>query len=225
MPEKSQDTKQRRKPRGPGRPEGTSVVRDEILDAAETVFSTLGYAGTSMREVAEKARVTQALISYYFGSKFGLFEQAFLRRSEPVSLERIERLEALQRTGKATAREVVRAFLLPTVSLRASPQGRAFLRLQARLHTEPPEISYELRTQAYGGSTGRYVEALRAALPGLSELDAHWRVTMMIGTYLYAFSDTHRMEEMTRPGVYDPADTESLIEQVTRFVVGGFEAD
>lgn len=224
MPEKRQDTKQHRRPRGPGRPEGTSVVRDEILDAAETVFSTLGYAGTSMREVAEKAKVTQALISYYFGSKFGLFEQAFLRRSEPVSLERIERLEALQRAGTATAREVVRAFLLPTVSLRASPQGRAFLRLQARLHTEPPEISYELRTLAYGGSTLRYVEALRAALPGMSELDAHWRVTMMIGTYLYAFSDTHRMEEMTRPGVYDPADTESLIEQVTRFVVGGFEA-
>jgi hypothetical protein len=68
------------------------------------------------------------------------------------------------------------------------------------------------------------VEALRAALPDLSELDAHWRVTMMIGTYLYAFSDTHRMEEMTRSGVYEPADTDSLIEQVTRFVVGGFEA-
>lgn len=225
MPDKLSSKKRICKPRGPGRPEGTSVIRDEILEAAETVFSTLGYAGTSLREVAEKAKVTQALISYYFGSKFGLFEQVFLRHSEPISLERIKRLEELKREGKATAREIVRAFLLPTVTLRSTPQGRAFLRLQARLHTEPPEISYELRTQAYGDSTGRYVEALRAALPGLSELDAHWRVTMMIGTYLYAFSDTHRMEEMTRPGVYDPADTDSLIEQVTRFLVGGFEAD
>ncbi len=225
MPPFAAEEKQVRKPRGPGRPEGISAVRDDILDAAETVFSSLGYAGTSLREVAERAKVTQALISYYFGSKFGLFEQAFLRRSQPISLERIERLEALQRAGAATAREVVRAFLLPTVTLRATPQGRAFLRLQARLHTEPPEISYQLRTEAYGSSTKLYVEALRAALPGLSELDAHWRVTMMIGTYLYAFSDTHRMEAMTRPGVYDPADTESLIEQVTRFVVGGFEAE
>ena len=225
MRDERPDKKHVRKPRGPGRPEGTSVIKDDILDAAETVFSSLGYAGTSLREVAEKAKVTQALISYYFGSKFGLFEQAFLRRSQPISLERIERLEELQRAGNATAREVVRAFLLPTVSLRASPQGRAFLRLQARLHTEPPEISYDLRTHAYGDSTERYVDALRAVLPGLSELDAHWRVTMMVGTYLYAFSDTHRMEEMTRPGVYDPVDTESLLEQVTRFVVGGFEAD
>ncbi|MDM0085118.1 TetR family transcriptional regulator [Variovorax sp. J31P179] len=224
MAVKTTQNKRHVKPRGPGRPEGTSEVRAEILDAAEDVFSTLGYAGTSLREVAEKAKVTQALISYYFGSKFGLFEQVFLRRSAPISEERIERLEALQQRGKADAKEIVRAFLLPTVSLRNSPQGRAFLRLQARLHTEPPEISYDLRTQAYGDSTRLYVEALRAALPKLGELDAYWRVTMMIGTYLYAFSDTHRMEEMAPSGVYDPADAESLIDQVTRFVVGGFEA-
>jgi AcrR family transcriptional regulator len=224
MLEKTKTAALKRKPRGPGRPEGTSIVRDEILDAAEDVFSSLGYAGTSLREIAEKAKVTQALISYYFGSKFGLFEQVFLRRSEPISTDRIDLLDKLQKTRKATVREIVRAFLLPTVALRATAQGRAFLRLQARLHTEPPEISYALRDRAYGSSTSRYVEALRAALPKLSELDAHWRVTMMIGTYLYAFSDTHRMEEMTRPGVYDGEDTESLIDQVTRFVVGGFEA-
>ena len=224
MVTKTTTSKRPRTTRGPGRPEGTSEVRSDILDAAEDVFSSLGYAGTSLREVAEKAKVTQALISYYFGSKFGLFEQVFLRRSAPISQERIERLEALQKQGKPSAKKIVRAFLLPTLSLRASPQGRAFLRLQARLHTEPPEISYNLRTQAYGGSTRLYVEAMRAALPKLGELDAYWRVTMMIGTYLYAFSDTHRMEEMVPPGIYDPADVESIIDQVTRFVVGGFEA-
>lgn len=104
MPEQLSSKNRLRKPRGPGRPEGTSVIRDEILDAAEAVFSSLGYAGTSLREVAEKAKVTQALISYYFGSKFGLFEQAFLRRSQPISLERIKRLEELERAGSATSR-------------------------------------------------------------------------------------------------------------------------
>jgi hypothetical protein len=34
----------------------------------------------------------------------------------------------------------------------------------------------------------------------------------MVGTYLYAFSDTHRMEEMTPKGLYDPDDTEALID-------------
>jgi hypothetical protein len=46
----------------------------------------------------------------------------------------------------------------------------------------------------------------------------------MIGTYLYAFSDTHRMEQMVPGSIYDPEDTEALIDQVTRFLTGGFTA-
>lgn len=214
----------RTKRKGPGRPEGVSGVRDEIMDAAETQFADLGYAGTSLREVAAATRVTQALISYYFGSKYGLFEETFLRRGQVISKERVDLLEALLEKGTPQVRDIVHAFLSPTLAMRSTPQGRAFLRLQARLHTEPPEISYKLRTHAYGSSTQRYVEALRLAVPGLSELDAYWRMTLMIGTYLYAFSDTHRMEEMTPQGLYDPDDTEALIDQVTRFVVGGFQA-
>ena len=214
----------RAKRKGPGRPEGTSAVRDEIMDAAEAQFAELGYAGTTLREIAAATNVTQALISYYFGSKYGLFEETFLRRGQVISQQRIELLETLLDKGKPTVREIVHAFLSPTLALRSTPQGRSFLRLQARLHTEPPEISYKVRTDAYGSSTQRYVEAFRLAVPELDELDAYWRVTLMVGTYLYAFSDTHRMEEMTPKGLYDPEDTQALIDQVTRFVVGGFQA-
>ncbi len=220
----SRTTTTRVKQRKPGRPEGTSTVRDEIMDAAEGQFAELGYAGTTLREIAAATNVTQALISYYFGSKYGLFEETFLRRGQVISKQRVDLLEALLDKGKPTVREIVHAFLSPTLALRATQQGRSFLRLQARLHTEPPEISYKVRTDAYGSSTQRYVEAFRLALPELDELDAYWRVTLMVGTYLYAFSDTHRMEEMTPKGLYDPENTEALIDQVTRFVVGGFQA-
>lgn len=213
------------KRKGPGRPEGASNLRDVILDAAEELFANLGFAGTTMREVSEQARVTQALITYYFGSKYGLFEEVFLRRGSAISDERLKNLQALQEQGGAVpVREIVRAFLLPTVVLRTSLQGRHFLRLQARLHTEPPEISYALRDRAYGTSTQRYVDALKEAVPGLSDLDANWRITLMVGTYLYAFSDSHRMEERLPDGQYDPDDWQSLIEQVTSFVVGGMSA-
>jgi AcrR family transcriptional regulator len=224
MTNKSRPAAHRVKQKGPGRPEGTSTLRDEIMDAAEARFAELGYAGTTLREVADSAHVTQALINYYFGSKYGLFEEMFLRRGQKISQQRMELLDELLAKGRPTVKEIVHAFLWPTLALRSTPQGRSFLRLQARLHTEPPEISYRLRTDAYGASTQRYVEAMRLALPGLGELDAYWRVTLMIGTYLYAFSDTHRMEEMAPKGLYDPEDTEALIDQVTRFVTGGFEA-
>lgn len=210
--------------KGPGRPEGESNVKEDILDAAEAVFAELGYAGTTLREVATHASVTQALINYYFGSKYGLFEAVFLRRGRQISEQRMHKLEQLQAGGKRPrVRQIVEAFLLPTLALRATPAGRAFLRLQARLHTEPPQISYKLRSEAYDTSTRRYVEALRAALPSLSEKDAYWRMTLMVGAYMYAFSDTHRLEEMA-PGVCDPENAQEIIDQITTFVVGGFQA-
>lgn len=205
-----------------GRPEGTgSNVRDTILDAAEVTFADLGYAGTTLREVAEKAKVTQALISYYFGSKYGLFEEAFLRRGRKISDARMENLDALKRSGKPLqVRDILHAFFTPTLALRATPEGRAFIRLQARLHTEPPEISYKLRNEAYDVSTRTYVEAIWSALPHLSEKDVYWRVTLMVGAYMYAFSDTHRLDELAK-GVCNPDDPNEILAQITEFVTGG----
>ncbi|WP_082521991.1 TetR/AcrR family transcriptional regulator [Ramlibacter sp. Leaf400] len=209
---------------GPGRPEGESNLREKILDAAEITFAELGYAGTTLRLVADAASVTQALISYYFGSKHGLFEATFLRRGLPISQQRTANLEALQASGKQIRlRDLVQAFLSPVLALRATPEGRPFLRLQARLHTEPPSVSYELRTRVYDYSTRQYVEALKLALPDLPEQDVYWRMALMVGAYMYAFSDTHRLE-VTAPGLVDLDDTEAILDQITAFVVAGLQA-
>lgn len=200
------------------------MVRDQVLDAAEAIFAELGYAGTTLREIAAKANVTQALTNYYFGSKLGLFEEVFLRRGQDISNQRLANLEKLQAMSRPpTVKEIVEAFLTPTLVLRATPQGRSFLRLQARLHTEPPHISYKVRKEAYDYSTRRYVQVLRAALPHLSAKDAYWRMTLMIGGYLYVFSDTHRLEELA-PGVCDTENSKEIITQITAFVTAGFEA-
>lgn len=208
-----------------GRPEGASGnVRETMLDAAEVTFADLGYAGTTLREVSQKANVTQALISYYFGSKFGLFEEVFLRRGRTISDARLDNLSRLlQQAQPPSVRDIVLAFLAPTLALRATPEGRAFIRLQARLHTEPPEISYQLRNEAYDLSTRAYVDALRSALPHLPEKDVYWRVTLMVGAYMYGFSDTHRLEELAH-GVCHLDDSSEILEQVTAFVAGGLEA-
>jgi len=214
----------KRVPKSPGRPEGAGNYREDVLDAAEQVFADKGYAGTTLREVADRVNVTQALIGYYFASKLGLFEQVFLRRSHVISNQRVERLQALQQgRGKPTVKAIVEAFLSPALSLRMTPEGRAFIRLQARLHLEPPEVSYRLRDEAYTASTRMYVEALMEAVPGLAEKDAYWRMTSLIGTYIYVFSDTHRLEEYA-PGLCNLEDPDEVLDQVTRFIVGGLEA-
>lgn len=196
-------------------------MRADILDAAEVVFANQGYAGTTLREVSKLANVTQALITYYFGSKFGLFSETFLRRTNVIVGARVDSLAELRAKGKGLdVVQVIEAFLQPILDLRATTQGRAFLRLHARLHTEPPNLSYELRKAAYDESTRLYVEALHQALPHLTRSDVHWRMTLMIGTYLYALSDTHRLED-SMPDEYDPADTSKLMNETVSFIVGG----
>ena len=206
----------------PGRPEGgNGTMRGTIMDAAEVVFANQGYAGSTLREISELAGGTQALITYYFGSKFGLFSETFLRRATAISDARIESLAKLQAEGRATdVVAIVEAFLQPVVELRATAQGPDFLRLHARLHTEPPNLSYELRKTAYDVSTHLYIDALHKALPHLSRFDVHWRITLMIGTYLYALSDTNRMEDLM-PEAYDPKDTSRLMAETVAFITGG----
>jgi hypothetical protein len=46
---------------------------------------------------------------------------------------------------------------------------------------------------------------------------------MMIGAYLYAFSDTHRLDVLAK-GACDPWDANETLEQLTNFIVGGLEA-
>jgi len=208
-----------------GRPAGaTENQKESILDAAEVDFSHRGYAGTTLREVSVSCGVTQALITYYFGTKQQLFEEVFLRRATKISDDRVQLLTEMEARGKhASLEEIVRAFLKPIIALRATASGRAFIRLQARLHTEPPEVSYKLRNLAYSESTKAYVDALRKVLPGLPEKDLYWRVTLMIGAYLYAFSDSHRLEVLAKD-ICNPADPVEVLEQLTRFVVGGLQA-
>jgi AcrR family transcriptional regulator len=46
-----------------------TTARDEILDAAGELFTTLGYAGTSTRSIAEAVGIRQASLYHYFKTK------------------------------------------------------------------------------------------------------------------------------------------------------------
>lgn len=212
--------------RRPGRPEGSSAgdnTSERILDAAEEVFAEVGYSGATLRMVAARAGVTQALINYYFGSKYGLYEAVFIRRGRVISDERMKLLEELKQRSDITVQDVVKAFLAPTIAMRDAPGGRLFLRLQARLHTEPADISYKLRSGAYDTSTRAYVQMLARVCPDLTATDVNWRMGLMIGAYMYVFSDTHRLEQLA-PGICDSDDTEEIFAQITAFVTAGISA-
>jgi AcrR family transcriptional regulator len=48
-------------------------ARERLLETATELFAEKGYAGTSVREIVEKAGVSKPVLYYYFKSKEGLF--------------------------------------------------------------------------------------------------------------------------------------------------------
>jgi TetR/AcrR family transcriptional regulator len=51
------------------------VARDTILAAAAELFAAQGFAGTTIKEIAGKAKVNSALLYYYFEDKEGLYRE------------------------------------------------------------------------------------------------------------------------------------------------------
>lgn len=54
--------------------EETRNTEQKIMEAAEGVFLTEGYAGARMQHIADKAGINKAMLHYYFRSKDKLFE-------------------------------------------------------------------------------------------------------------------------------------------------------
>ena len=60
-------------------------TREALLDAAIGLFSSQGYAGTSLDVVVAEARVTKGALYHHYKGKQGLFEAAFARQEEQAS--------------------------------------------------------------------------------------------------------------------------------------------
>ncbi len=65
----------------------------QIMETAEVLFAEKGFNGTSVRDIAERADVNLAMISYYFGSKDKLLEALFDYRGEHLKLKLESMLE------------------------------------------------------------------------------------------------------------------------------------
>ncbi|HEX8277319.1 MAG TPA: TetR family transcriptional regulator, partial [Segetibacter sp.] len=75
----------------------------QILSTAERLFSTKGFDGTSVRDIADDAGVNIAMISYYFGSKEKLMEALFEQRTTNIKVK----VESLLQDNKSTPFEKV----------------------------------------------------------------------------------------------------------------------
>lgn len=96
----------------------SAATRQALRDAATELFAERGYDRTTVRDIAMRAGVNQALLFRYFGSKEALFEEATsghsLRDTEPGELV-ARMLDNLLDPSSSTRRDQVLTALLRTL--------------------------------------------------------------------------------------------------------------
>lgn len=151
-----------------GRRPGGSGTRDDILEAARKLFAERGYAGATIRAIAQEAGVDGALIHHFFASKEGVFAAAIEDTFSPA-----EMLPPVLEAGiEGMGERLVRTFLSKWEEPTTDQQLLAVLR-SAVSNEEAAQLLRNFLTQEL---LGRIQHALKGQ-------DAELRATL-IGAHL-----------------------------------------
>jgi AcrR family transcriptional regulator len=200
-----------------------------ILHGAIQLFADHGFDQVTVRDIAERAKVNHAAISYYFGTKEQLIRHAIATVIAPLNAQRLETLDAVKAgSRKPKLDAVVRAMFEPTVA--ACMQGTGVQRHYARMlilafALRQPFVE-EVVSQQTDNVAAQFVDALAAALPGHDRADMYWGFDFMIGSMLHILLDTSRNHRLRRisGGLCDTSDPGEVTEHLVRFVTAGIRA-
>ncbi|WP_322101922.1 TetR/AcrR family transcriptional regulator [Paraburkholderia sp. J41] len=197
-----------------------------ILNAAERVFGEHGYAGASMRNIAEEAGVAQALVHYHYASKDKLFEAVFERRSSKINQYRGKLLDDLFSSGRsATVEDVLTIAFTPLSKIFHGEDAdnlALYVQLVATISLGSDERSRRVREKYYDPIAERVIDALHTVLPGISHEHATWAYLFSVGARQQAHALNGRAARLGAPE--RTSKSIAHYEQLVRFAAAGVRA-
>jgi AcrR family transcriptional regulator len=188
-----------------------------ILDAAEKLFGTNGFEGTSLRDITAAADVNLGAVNYHFQSKENLIDAVIARRIEPVNKRRLEMLDQL---GPYPELEhILTAFLQPVLEL----QLEAVVPLLGRIMSDPQQFVARVYKKHLQPIAARFHQALEKAVPELTPTERQWRFYFAAGVMTHVLCWSRILPEISG-GMCDIADREALLERAVAFLAAGFRA-
>lgn len=203
-------------------------TRQQILDAAESLFARAGYKATSMRAITESAKVNLAAVNYHFGSKEALFEAILERRLLPLNEIRLKKLKEIRDKArglglKPAAVEILRAFIEPALRFKESRKGEVdFTILIGRSFIDPDDTAQKIFFRLMKPLSRVMLEMLGKALPQFPREDIFWRYQFVIGA-LARTMRIYKNPKFESLNVTPEADVDSLIDSLISFAVAGME--
>ncbi len=211
-----------RKPRR--KAEQRAETLEQLLDAAEELFSRHGFYGVTIKDIADKVGVHKSLIHYYFTDKQQVFDKVMARRAPVTSGRRMEALDAYEAAagGKPTVEGALRAFLdtdLDTYST-GGDGWRHFGALSAQINNTPA-WGAEVMDRLYDPVVLRLIDLLKQALPEAAEEDIFWGYHFVTGALTLSLARTGRIDHLSG-GKCRSDDFEAIKARMAAFMAHGF---
>ena len=200
-----------------------AVTKDRILDAAEALFSDKGFDATSLRMITAVAKVNLAAVNYHFQSKEALLHAVYARRAEPVNRRRLELLSAYEGSAEILEVEpILDAFMRPLFEIGESRE--CIPRLMVRLlYLDSNETSRKVFEKHFMTVFHRFQQAMRRALPHLSEQELALRMQFVIGSLAHTMAGTKNLQILSKAGI-EPVRCRTTLWQLIHFAAAGLRA-
>lgn len=199
-------------------------MTEQILDAAELLFSRHGLYGVTLKDVAKHVGVHHTLINYYFEDKKALFDTVFARRAVVTSERRMRMLEDYEKAsgGKPTVEGALRAFLDTDLDLyiEGGEGWRNYAALASQV-ANTPEWGAEMMDQHFDPVVLRLIGLLRRALPGCADEDIFWGYHFVTGALMLTLARTGRIDKLSG-GLCRSDDYAAVKERMADFMAAGF---
>jgi len=198
---------------------------EQILDAAEYLFSKHGLNGVTLRDVALKVGVHTSLMHYYFVDKRRLFEAVFARRAGITSSHRLDALDRYEREcgGSPTVEGALRAFLDTDLDLyiNGGEGWKNFAAFAAQVSNSTEGAA--MMDLHFDPVVLKLIGILKKALPGCTDKDIFWGYDFVTGALMHTLGRTGRIDRLSG-GACRSDDFDAVKERLASFMAAGFIA-
>jgi len=219
----SNPEKQKRTRRSKAEQRAESI--EQILDAAEFLFSEKGLYGVTLREVANRVGIHTTLLHYYFEDKQHLFKAVFARRAGESSDQRMKALEKYEQEAgdNPTVEGALHAFLDTDLDLylQGGENWMNYAAFCARVSNTLEGA--ELMDTHFDPVVLKLVSILKKALPDYSDEDIFWGYHFVTGALMNTLARTGRIDRLSE-GVCHSDDFNAVKQRIAKFMAGGFHA-
>ncbi|QIB67692.1 TetR/AcrR family transcriptional regulator [Kineobactrum salinum] len=200
-------------------------MTEQILDAAEHLFSRHGLYGVTLKDVAQRVGVHHTLVNYYYNDKKQLFDAVIARRAEVTSGLRMKALDEYEEAsgGKPTVEGALHAFLDTDLDL--YHQGGEKWKNYGALGALASNTSYgaELMDLHFDPVVLRLIGLLKKALPDCAEEDIFWGYHFVTGALMLTLARTGRIDRLSG-GLCNSDDYDAVKARMATFMAAGFKS-